>query len=328
MTPADFRSPLAPWLTRYLARKRALGRQAVTMTYIFRRLDRFLVSSHADDLTLDTFNAWDASLTSLKAVTRRAWCRVVYHFCLFRRREESQAFVPDPMQFPRQSPRPLPYIFSESDITRLLVAADRLDAHPGSPLHREAARLAIVALYTTGMRRGEMVRLTLADYEAPARSLRIRKTKFGKARLVPVSPDTGLEFERYLAARRQLGAPREDSAPLLVHVHGPGFRGYSDGGFSQLVRRVIRRAEIRTAHGRYPRIHDLRFTFAVHALQRWYRAGVNVQTRLPALARYLGHVSVVSTAYYLPLVEATAEAASERFHAQCAAWLSLDGGQP
>ena len=85
---------------------------------------------------------------------------------------------------------------------------------------------------------------------------------------------------------------------------------------------MIRAAGIRTSQGRAPSIHDLRFTFAAQALLRWYRAGVDVQTRLPALATYLGHASVVSTQYYLTFLAATAEAASERFHTHSAAWLT------
>lgn len=326
--PDAFTSPIGPWLTRYLTVKRALGRRAVTTAYILRRLDRFLVSCHADELTRETFTAWGDSMTSLKASPRRAWFRSVYHFCLFRRRDAPHSFVPDPTQFPLRGPRPLPYIFSEADIVRLLTMAEGLAPHAGSPLHREVARLGIVVLYTTGLRRGELVRLTVSDYDATAQVLRIRQTKFDKSRLVPLSRETGLELDRYLTARRQRGAPCDDEAPLLVHTHGAACRAYSGGGFGQLLRSVIRAAEIRTAQGRFPRIHDLRFTCAAHALLRWYRAGVNVQARLPALARYLGHVSVVSTAYYLTFLQATAEAASERFHTQCAAWLPTEGDRP
>jgi len=88
---------------------------------------------------------------------------------------------------------------------------------------------------------------------------------------------------------------------------------------------VIRAAGIRTPQGRVPRVHDFRFTFTVQALARWYRAGVDVQARLPALATYLGHISVMSTQYYLTFLEATAVAASERFHTHSAGWLSPEG---
>jgi len=317
-----FQSAIGPLIARYLTIKRALGRRAVSMAYILRSLDRFLVSSGASDLTRETFTAWAESMTSVHANTRGGRLRAVYHLCLFRRREHPNCFVPAPTEFPTAVPRPLPYIFSEADILRLLVTSEGLAPHQGSPLQREVARVAIVILYTTGLRRGELVRLTLSDYDEAARVFHVRQTTFDKSRLVPLSTDTARELQRYLKARRQFGAPCAGDTPLLVHNHGGRFRSYSGGGIGELLRKVIRTAGIRTARGRAPRIHDLRFTFAVRALLRWYQEGADVQARLPALATYLGHVSVVSTQYYLIFLEATALAASERFHAHSATWLS------
>jgi hypothetical protein len=54
-----------------------------------------------------------------------------------------------------------------------------------------------------------------------------------------------------------------------------------------------------TPKGNLPRIHDARHSFAVNALMRWYREGADVGAKLPLLATYMGHVSVVSTHYYL-----------------------------
>jgi integrase len=329
--PETFTSPIGSWMTRYLAVKRALGRRAVSMAYILSYLDRFLVSHHAADLTRELFTTWAESMAALHANTRRARLRTVYHFCLFRRREDLHVFVPDPLQFPPQSPRPLPYIFSEAEIVRLLAAAEDLRPHKASPLRREVARLSIVILYTTGLRRGELVRLALRDYEPTDRVLHVRRTKFDKSRLVPLSADGAMELDRYLRVRRKLGVPWDGDAPLLVHHHGGRFRGYTGEGFGNSMKQVIRAAGIRTSQGRVPRIHDLRFTFTVQALLRWYRAGVDVQSRLPALATYLGHASVVSTQYYLTFLEATAQAASERFHTHSAAWLTPcvgEGGHP
>jgi integrase len=78
-------------------------------------------------------------------------------------------------------------------------------------------------------------------------------------------------------------------------------------------------ADIRTSTGARPRVHDLRHTFAVHALLRWYHRGVDPQAKLPFLSTYMGHVSPVSTAYYLPFVSALAEAANLRFLRTCGA---------
>ncbi len=96
-------------------------------------------------------------------------------------------------------------------------------------------------------------------------------------------------------------------------------RGYSAGGFGQAMRGLFQQAGIRTPDGRRPRLHDTRHAFAVNALWRWYRNGEDVQAKLPLLATYMGHVSIISTAYYLPFVEQLATAASARFAARCAA---------
>jgi integrase len=263
--PEAFSSLIGPCITRYLAVKRALGRNAVQMAYVFRYLDRFLVSCRATDLTPEAFTAWGESMASLHANTRRARLRTVYHFCLFRQNEEPQSFVPDPTQFPRGDPRPWPYIFSEAEIIRLLATADGLAPHETSPLQREVARVGIAILYTTGLRRGELVRLTLRDYDEAGRVFHVRRSKFEKSRLVPLSTDTAIAIERYLRARRQIGAPGGD-APLLVNHHGGRFRGYTGRGLGSLLKKVIRAADIRTPKGRFPRVHDFRFTFAGKSL--------------------------------------------------------------
>ncbi len=64
------------------------------------------------------------------------------------------------------------------------------------------------------------------------------------------------------------------------------------------------RTGLRSPGKKGPGFHDLRHTFAVHRLVAWYRAGADVQAKLPLLATYMGHVGYQSTAYYLT---ATAE---------------------
>ncbi|MGH7746966.1 MAG: tyrosine-type recombinase/integrase, partial [Candidatus Dormibacteria bacterium] len=50
---------------------------------------------------------------------------------------------------------------------------------------------------------------------------------------------------------------------------------------------------------RRQRIHDLRHSFTVATLLDSYRAGIDVQARLPVLTTYLGHTDPKSTYWYL-----------------------------
>ena len=185
-------------------------------------------------------------------------------------------------------------------------------------------RLAVVLLYTAGLRRGELVRLIISDYGPVERTLLVRASKFHKSRLVALSDDAICEVEHYLQARRRY--PHDGDAPLLICPHG-AYAARSGAGLGGGLRRLFRRAGVVTAAGRPPRVHDLRHTHAVHVLLGWYKAGFDVRAKLPALAASMGHVSVASTAYYLSLIDSIAQAASARFAAHCEGLLTPLGSR-
>lgn len=164
------------------------------------------------------------------------------------------------------------------------------------------------------MRRGELLRLTLADADPAAGVLRIRESKFHKSRFVPPSPDACRELRTYLRQRLAPSLSVTPDSPLLCNCTR-GLRAYTGTGLSRGLQLLIRSANVQSTDGRRPRIHDFRHSFAVGALLRWYRQGADVQSNLPKLAMYMGHVSIVSTAYYLKWMPEIAVAASDPFEA-------------
>jgi len=308
-------SALGPTIARYLALKEALGRRFATERATLTHLDAFL-SAAATDLTVESFTAWCRTFEYLTGTVRRNRMRVARNLCLYRRRVEPACFVPDTAQFPSDHQPIRPHIFTETQIARLLLACDTLQPAVGSPLRRETFRLALVLLYTTGLRRGELLRLTLSDYTPNERTLLIRESKFHKSRLLPLSDDGTSEMERYLDTRRRRHLAIETKAPLVWNAYAGG-RPYTGQGFRSTICALLRATDIRTAAGALPRVHDFRHTFAVQALMRWYRAGADVQAKLPFLAIYMGHVSIVSTQYYLRYLDPLTSLASERFEKRC-----------
>ena len=319
---AGFTSIPGPIMGRYLELQESLGRKYGVERGVLKNLDRYLTTGtdSTTDLDQDTFSSWMRAHEALASGVRRNWMRIVYNFCLYRRRTEPACFLPEPALFPPLHVPIRPHIFSEDEILRVLAAADRLGPHSNSLLRREVYRLAVVLLYTTGMRRRELAHLTLGDYSPIERTLLIRASKFHKSRILPLSADGAREMEAYLAARHSQRLPADTGAPLLVH----GKRGgYSPPGVCQGIRGLFRSANVRTVSGALPRVHDLRHTFAVHALMRWYREAADIQVKLPYLSAYMGHVSIISTEYYLPFISPLAEAASEKFEKLCGTLLSL-----
>lgn len=296
---------------RYLTLKQALGRRYDVERRVLADIDAFL-RQHGTELTPETFARWCVAQAHLASGVRRNRMRIVRNLCLYRRRTEPLCFVPDVRLFPPVHQARTPYPFTEADISRVLAVTTTLAPTGGSPIRAETYHLAIVLLYTTGMRRGELTRLTVGDYDPRTQVVQIRASKFHKSRVVPVSADAAKELAGYLRLRRQRGFPVAPETPLLWHRTQPG-RPYSGGGLGQGLRRLFRLAGLRAETGQGPRVHDVRHAFAVHALVRWYRAGADVQSKLPLLAAYMGHVSIVSTERYLHFLEPLATAASTRF---------------
>ena len=296
----------------YLANRHAFGRRYSSEEWMLGTVRRFLVAKRAADLDRRVFDQWRRTLNQLSPNTRRGREMAVYKLCCYRRRSEPQCFVPDPLSFTRPRPCPLRALFEPAQIAELLHRASALPPHSHSPLRPHVVRLAIVLLYTAGLRRGELVRLRMDDVDSRSGVLRIRESKFHKSRWVILSRSAREELHRYLALRRRTHNGTSPMAPLLFN----GKRDsscYSGGGLGQAIRSLIVTANIRDSSGRHPCIHSMRHSFAVSALLRWYEAGADVQSYLPKLALYMGHVSIVSTAYYLRQMPAVVMRASERF---------------
>ena len=321
---SKFTSVLAPTITRYLSLKEALGSAYVVERNVMAHLDAFLAGA-GRDLDSEILEQWIKTRSQLASGVRRNWMRIVRNLCLYRRRTEPACFVPDSSQLPPHHQVLKPYIFQEAEIDRLLAETGQLRPANRSPLRRQNVLLGLVLLYTAGLRRGELLRLTVADCDPLEGTLLVRESKFHKSRLLPLSGDAIRAIKVLLQERREKQLPLSTDSPLLWNGYG-GSGAYSGPGFGEAIHDLLRSSGIRTAAGRLPRVHDFRHTFAVHALLRWYRAGRDVQAKLPALAAYMGHVSIVSTQHYLHLVDELAAIASERFQKRYGALIKQPNG--
>ena len=133
-------------------------------------------------------------------------------------------------------------------------------------------------LAVTGLRISEARNLHAADVDLTAGLLTIRGTKFGKTRLVPIHASTQHVLATYAARRDRFLAGRP-AAYFFVSSRGTRL----DGGtvrrtFYALSRHIGLRGPT-ASHG--PRLHDFRHRFAVQTLVQWYRAGQDVERRLP-----------------------------------------------
>ena len=200
-----------------------------------------------------------------------------------------------------------PYIFSPTDIDALMRGAQGLRTRLACATHRSMIGL----LAATGMRVGEVIRLDRADLCSAEARLLIHESKFGKSRIVPLHPSVLDALQRY-ASLRDAVHPRPTTASFFVSSRGNRM-------LYQTVHTVFRNlcdgAEIGADALSRPRIHDLRHTFAIRTLIGWYRAGEDVEARLPVLSTYLGHRDPRGTYWYLSAAPELLALAASRMEA-------------
>jgi integrase/recombinase XerD len=314
-------------IASFIGHQRVLGRRYHGEEGMLRSLRHFVVTQKATDLTSAVFERWCHSQRELSPNTLYSRQLLVRKLCLFRRRSEPTCYVPDPSSFVRRRPSRRAVIVTSTQIGRMLRAADQLGPSQHCPIRPAVMRMALVLLYSAGLRRGEVVRLTLDDVDHREGVVRVRESKFHKSRWVPLSTDARRELWRYLSVRRSHGVGFQ--ACLLCNrsrSYGhSSWHGFSGEGLAAGIRELFSRADVHDSEGRHPCVHDLRHSFAVEALRRHYCSGGDVQTFLPKLSLYMGHVSIVSTARYLQFVPDIAQFASERFEHQFSHLIAGEG---
>jgi integrase len=205
---------------------------------------------------------------------------------------DARTQVPPVGLVPMRSRWRSPFIYRDEDVLALMAQCGRSIPSPFRALTYETL-LGILAV--TGLRVGEALRLDGGDVDQGGGVLLIRRSKFGKSRMVPLHVTTLGALNRYASQRDQI-QPRTCDSSFFVSNRGARLIYPT---VSQTFRMVCDAAGVGADAAVRPRIHDLRHTFAVRCLVGWYRDGSAVQSRLQWLSSYLGHRDPRSTYWYL-----------------------------
>jgi integrase len=295
-------SPLAADLTQFLQFQWAAGYRYREEAGALGQLDRFLaVHLPAEDpvITPDLIRAYLARRGAESETTREHRLSLLRQVCRFLALREPRTALPPPRCLGIHRRPFVARVLTREEGRRVVAACAAYPGRPGYPLRGVVHGTALILLYLTGLRAGEVVRLTVADVDLQAAVLRVRNTKFGKNRLVPLAADLAARLGRCHAAVGEGLGPRKPDAPFFP---GPAGQPCTIYGLRYTFRRVLAAAGLpRQCGDRGPRLHDLRHSFATLRLLLWAEQGADLGTQLPRLATYLGHVGVVSSQRYLQL---------------------------
>lgn len=290
---SSFASKLAAGVERYVALQQSLGYQFRKQAASLRAFVRYVRSTHARGPLSQTLAVNFVMTCDLTPNGRAIRYAVIRRFAVYHTAFEPSTETLDRRALPRSRAISPPRILSEEELRALVAASHRISSE--HPFRGRTLATVVGLLSSTGLRSGEALRLDRSDVDLVRGVLQIRKTKFRKDRLVPVHPTTLTALREY-ARHRDVTFPIPKTPAFFVSTRA--IRLSHSGlhyGFAQACTLVGLNAQ----EGRAFRPHDLRHRFAVTRLAEWNRQRADVQSLLPLLATYLGHVRYSETAYYI-----------------------------
>jgi len=250
---------LASAIEDFIQYKRTLGNLYISSANILKAFLR-----RTGDLELDALTSahCQAFLPVKSGTVTNSWFAKYAALDRFFRYATERGYIQHrvlPTSMPDRPPRFVPYIYSIDDIRRLLAVPDSHYART-CPLSPDTMRTFLLVLYGTGLRLGEVSRLTHSDADLKSGTLLIRETKFGKSRLVPIGKDLASILRLY-RMRHRPGVGYQRPPTLLATKIGMMIQDYhADHEFEWLRREA---GVLRFDSARFqPSFQDFGHTFA------------------------------------------------------------------
>jgi len=297
-------------LERYLGLRRNLGYDLGTAERVLRRFIEFAEGERAEYITTALFLRWQETFGQARQQTWAARLGMIRLFAQWLNGLDPAHEVPPRGLIPGRTRRGTPYIYGEEEIAAIVTAAAELPSAYGLRGLTYSTLFGLIA--ATGLRISEALGLDASDVDLLDGVLHIRRGKLGKERLIPLAESVTAQLRGYIAERDRLLGHKPE--PFFVDCDGKRLGDCTARyNFAQACQRIgLRDAQRYCRHGRGPRIHDLRHSFAARTIINWYRTGKDPAREMIKLTTYLGHTCPEHTYWYIEAVPELLELASQR----------------
>jgi site-specific recombinase XerD len=309
-----FLSFLAEEIEKFITYKRALGCKFKTEEDALYLLDAYLLKEKIFDMAEVTSELIEEFLASRPRYRPRSYNHLLGVTKGFFSWLVMQGICqPPPIHIrpKRATTHRIPFLFNRVQAQQLLLIASQLPDNPFASQRGKTYFMIFALLYGLGLRVSEVSHLQRADIDFNRNLLIIRQTKLSKSRLVPFGPKMAQHLQDYLQYHEEYYGTWRPESPVFSFRQQ---RSINPHTISRTFHDLVPHLNLVIPPGTSsPRLHDLRHSFAVGALLRWYRAGIKPAQRLFHLSTFLGHVDPSSTATYLTITEDLLKEANQRF---------------
>lgn len=296
----QFVGPFAELLIQYINYKRAQGYKLHDpIIYRLREMDLFFRDMGITEIqiTRAMYDAWTCPKPPEKETTtqkRRTAIRGFARYLVSIGYEDIYTGFDDARVFKSDF---IPYVFSKDEIRRMFHVIE-CSCRDDAGYENDCFRISMMLYYCCGFRKSEAQNLTVDDVNLDTGKITILHGKNDVSRIVVVS-DSLLSFLKEYSMKYL-----QSTEPGTYFLYPKNARSQCERRIYCGFRRLLTEASVPPkADGGKQRLHDVRHTFCVRALEQMQEKGFDLYTSLPLLSRYLGHRHITETEYYLRLME-------------------------
>ncbi|MDO5565873.1 MAG: tyrosine-type recombinase/integrase [Planctomycetia bacterium] len=299
-------------INEYIRYKNKLGIELSHEVYVLRSFGNFMDSHYPDQaLTIERANEWVLASKKKSRITYAKKMGTIRPFSKYLAIEDTRTeFIPYGI-YGTTKTRANPYIYSNSEITRLLTVDPYKEPHS---LRLLTLRTIIGLLVCTGMRVGEVLALKRQHINRQEQTISIYNSKRKSLRVIPIGITVVNKLNKYESERNKKYADSQNESFFLSPSRSDKTYPYKQ--LQYIWTDLLARAEVGQDKDNKPRIHDLRHTFACNQIISAYKKKVDIDVTLYRLSTYMGHTHLDDTYWYLSAVPALLKICSERFENQ------------
>jgi integrase len=292
-----FKSKFADKITTFIEYKQRLGYDYNDVAFHLRGFDNFCYLHFPNEqyLTKELCAAWIQCLSPQKNNSYRSKISSIREFAKFLNLNNEESFI-IPIDDIKRDNKPTPYIYSESDISKIWSAFDNMKVDSRSPVRHLVFPSVIRLLYCCGLRPNEPRMLKVENVDLNIGKIYIQESKNHKDRKVMLADDFCEYLRKYDESVKKIFPKRIWFFPKSATTVYSRIKLYN---FYTKIKKDLKL----TSYGYYnPRLYDFRHTFATHRLYKCLKDNEDVNFFLPYLSTYMGHSNLNDTYYYVSFI--------------------------
>ena len=295
MNDYNFVGPFKEIAPLYIEYKKSLGHEAKSELAELKRLDKYFYNKGIStvQLTKTMVEDYGTKRESEAFSTQAKRLSLLKQFAVYLQKMGYENIYVHNIKSHKIGTEFRPYIYSKEEMEIILKYLDDNQYNNEKMINNCVLPIFIRMIWSCGLRRNEAINLKNEDIDLEKKIITINKGKDNVTRIVPISESLANACKIYKTRFPS------NSEYFFCNYKGQKLSHH----ITEYFQRILKELNILRADGTPPRLHDLRFTFAVMALEKMDKAGQDLYTTLPILCKYLGHNSIEATEHYVMLVK-------------------------